>query len=299
MPRRLMAVLLLAAVLLPGSALAQSPIVFSSLQVQLWPEYDQPSMLVIYDFQLAPEIQLPVGVTVQFPDDSNLVAVAVEGAGGTLLNADYLESSASSDWRSVIVQVESPAIYRIEYYQPLERSGQQRQFTYEWPGQYAVQNFGIGVRLPADAMAASTLPQLQTGQSDGSTRFLERDFGALGAGSPFTLALNYTRTSDALAASEQDLQPSQPLDASTPGRVMLSNYLPYILGILGVILMGGGAVYFWQSSRIRPAVRGRHRGDAQSRGERAGDVHCHQCGTRSQAGDRFCRVCGTRLRQPE
>ncbi len=38
---------------LPFSAQAQSAVKFSSLQIQLWPEYDQPSMLVICEFKLA------------------------------------------------------------------------------------------------------------------------------------------------------------------------------------------------------------------------------------------------------
>src|SRR4030042_895954 len=145
----LTAVLLVGANLLPVSALAQTPIVLSSLQVQLWPEYDQPSMLVIYDFQLAPGTELPVGVSIKFPKEANLVAVAVQAADGSLMNADYLESVGNDTWQSVIVQIQSPTVYRLEYYQPLTRSGNERQFSYQWTGEYAIQDFGISVRMPA------------------------------------------------------------------------------------------------------------------------------------------------------
>ena len=37
---------------------AQNPIKLSTLQVQLWPEYDQPSVLVIYDFKLPESAKL-------------------------------------------------------------------------------------------------------------------------------------------------------------------------------------------------------------------------------------------------
>jgi hypothetical protein len=80
---------------------------------------------------------------------------------------------------------------------------------------------------------------------------------------------------------------------------MISNYLPYFLGALGVVLIGGGAFYFWQTGRGRASRQSRHRGGMRLPLQRGEEVHCHACGTRAQAGDRFCRVCGTRLRTSE
>ena len=299
MPRWLTAVLLAGAISLPASALAQTPITLASLQVQLWPEYDQPSMLVIYDFKLGAGTTLPVGVSIKFPEDANLVAVAVQGADGSLMNADYLESAGDDAWQAVVVQIQSPTTYRIEYYQPLTRSGDQRQFSYQWTGEYLVEDFGISVRMPADATSVSADPELKTTEPIGGTSFMQNDLGPLPAGERFALQLGYTRGSEALTASQGDLQPSQPLDGSTPGRVMLSNYLPYILGALGLVLIVGGAFYFWQSSRAGTSRDKRHLSNALIAIKRTGDVYCHQCGARAQPGDRFCRVCGTRLRPAE
>jgi len=296
MPRWFRALLIAGAICLPASALAQTPITLSSLKVQLWPEYDQPSMLVIYDFQLGAGTTLPVSVSIRFPKDANLVAVAVQGADGSLMNADYLESAGDDTWQSVVIQVQNATTYRIEYYQPLGRSGDQRQFSYQWTGQYRVEDFGVSVRMPADATLVSADPALQTTQPAGGTSFMQKGFGSLAAGEPFTLKLSYSRSSEALTASQGDLQPSQPLDGSTPGRVMLSNYLPYILGALGLLLIAGGALYFWESSRAGATRGKRHLSRALGAIEGKGDVYCNQCGARAQSGDRFCRVCGTRLR---
>lgn len=298
MPRWLTVLFLAGAFLVPVPAYGQTPISLSSLQVQLWPEYDQPSMLVIYDFQVGGGTELPVGVSIKFPKDANLIAVAVQGADGSLMNADYLESAGDDLWQSVMVQVQSPTIYRLEYYQPLQRTDARRQFSFQWTGEYAVQDFGLAVRLPADATGVSTDPELMPTQSAGGTTFLEKDFGALGAGDAFTLRLDYTRSSDALAASQADLQPAQPLDGSTQGRVMLSNYYPYILGALGIVLVAGGSLYFWQSSRARSPREKHRRGGAEKSARRDDDVYCPQCGARAEPGDRFCRVCGTKLRAP-
>jgi hypothetical protein len=293
MPRRFAVLLLAATIFIHTSARGQTSIVLSSLQVQLWPEYDQPSMLVINDFQLAAGTQLPAGVLIKFPREANLVAVAVHGADGSLLNADYLESVGDEEWRSVVVQVQSPAAYRIEYYQPLARSGDRREFSYEWDSEYAVQDFRISVRVPADAITISSDPALLTAQAAGGYPILENDFGSLEAGGQFALQLHYTRSSETL---QEGLQPSQPVSSSTPGRVMLSNYVPYLLGALGLVLITGGSLYFWQSSRGGESGEKPRHGGSQSAAPRAGDSYCNQCGTRAQPGDRFCRVCGTRLR---
>jgi hypothetical protein len=305
MPRWLNAIVLVGVALVLGSGpvFAQSPIVLSSLQVQLWPEYDQPSMLVIYDFQLAPGTALPVSVPIRFPKEANLMAVAMhdpaQGPDGALLIADYTESGADNSWQSILVQVERPTMYRVEYYQPLQRAGQTRDFRFEWPGNIAVQNLGISLRMPSDATGVATTPTLQRGRSDTLAGYLESTFGDLDADEAITLDIRYARPSEALTAPQQGLQPTQPLDSSTPGRVMISNYIPYFLGALGVILIGGGAFYFWQTSRGSVSRQPRHRGGRQRPLRPADEIYCHECGTRAQAGDRFCRVCGARLRSSE
>lgn len=298
MPRWLIVLFLAGAILVPSPAYGQTPISLSNLQIQLWPEYDQPSMLVIYDFQVGAGTQLPVGVSIKFPKDANLIAVAVQGADGNLMNADYLESAGDDAWQSVVVQIQSPSIYRLEYYQPLERTDSRRQFSFQWTGDYAIEDFGLAVRLPADATDVSTNPELGRTESAGGPAFLEKAFGSLDAGEAFAFRLEYARSSDALAASQADLQPSQPLDGSTQGRVMLSNYYPYILGALGIVLVAGGSLYFWQSSRAHTTGSNRRRKRTEKSAQRDADVYCHQCGARAESGDRFCRVCGTKLKTP-
>ncbi len=279
---------------------AQTPIALSTLQIQLWPEYDQPSMLVIYDFRLPADAKLPISISLRFPKEANLVAVASESADGSLLNTDYQGPSVGDTWQTIAVQIQTAVTYHIEYYQPLSREGSMRQFSYVWPGDYPVTDLTISARMPLDATNVSTDPQMQSSQSSDGTPYLTNDFGAVAAQQQVPVQLSYSKTSDSLTASRQDLQPSQPLGAATPGRVMLSNYIPYILGILGLALIVGGFVYFWQSSRGRVLARARHHRRVSERQERPGsEVYCHQCGTRAHPDDRFCRVCGTRLRQPE
>jgi hypothetical protein len=300
MHRWLAVIVLMGALVSSNAARAQTPISLGSLQVQLWPEYDQPSMLVISDFKLPDDTKLPVGVSLRFPKEANLVAVASQTADGTLLNTDYQGPTTTDAWQSISIQIQSPAVYHVEYYQPLSKSGTVRSFAYLWPGDYGVSDLTVSIRLPLDATDVSADPAMQSSKSPDGTPYLRKDFGALSAGQQLSLQLTYSKASDSLTASQQDLRPSEPLGAATEGRVMLSNYLPYVIGVLGLALVAGGIVYFWQSSRGRAFVRERRHRRALGREERPGsEVYCHQCGTRAYTGDRFCRVCGTQLRQSE
>lgn len=297
---RWLALTLLAGVFVfPISTRAQTAVGLASLQVQLWPEYDQPSMLVFYDFKLADGTKLPVSVSLRFPKDANLVAVASQAADGNLLNANYLGPTQGDTWQTVSLQIQTQTTYHLEYYQPLSKTGNLRQFSYVWPGDYEVDDFALSVRVPPDTTNISTNPEMPSVQGKDGAAVLTKDFGALGAGQQFPLQLTYTKSSEALSVSQQKVQPSQPLGANTSGRVMLSNYLPYFLGVLGVVLIIGGAVYFWQAGRGRRALGNRHRPRAaRLESQSPGDVYCHQCGARAEALDRFCRVCGTQLRRP-
>jgi hypothetical protein len=134
----------------------------------------------------------------------------------------------------------------------------------------------------------------ETTPADNGQTSLEWGASNLKAGEQLPIQLTYTKTSDRLSISDQPLETGI-VDESTEGRISLSNYLPYILGGLGILLILSGGLYFWQTSKGKRGPRQRHRVlDEESD---SGDVYCHQCGKRAQPADRFCRTCGTRLRK--
>jgi hypothetical protein len=285
---------------LPLSAHAQSVIKFSTLQVELQPEYDQPSMLVIYDFQLTKGISLPVDVTFRIPKDGNLVAVA-SLSNGQYLNANFKPLTSDNGWQIIKVNVQTAVTYHVEYYEPISRNGKERQFDYTWVGDYPIDDFSLTVWPPIDTTQFAADPPLNSILNADGTISWKKDFGALPANQQFNLKINYDRASDTLTkpSSQSGVQPSQPIGVNTPGSFMstFSNALPYLLGGLGLLLIGGGVVYFWQTGRGgKNKSRKRHSVHAvETEGD--SEVYCHQCGTRAHKGDRFCRVCGTKLRR--
>jgi len=288
---------ILGTMVLPFSAHAQSAIQFSTVQVELRPEYDQPSMLAIYDFNLANSVSLPVDVTFHFPKDGNLVAVAFL-SNGQLMTTDYSGPTIVNDWKIITISVKTATTYHVEYYEPITKNGKERQFNYVWMSDYPINDFNLSLLSPTDVTQFTADPSLTSTTNSDGTASWEKDFGALSANQPFTLKINYERASDKLSVPQSNVEPSQPIGPNTTGSLMstFSNDLPYILGGLGLLLIGGGVVYFWQSGRGgRNKSRRKHSPRVETEGD--SEVYCHQCGTRAHKGDRFCRVCGTKLRR--
>jgi hypothetical protein len=287
--------LLFALLTIPIPGNAQGQITLDTMTVQLWPEFDQPAMLVIYDFTLAEGTSLPVDITLRIPTDATLTAVA-NAPSGSLLNVPYQEPGEENGWQVVTFTTDTVTTYHIEYYAPLIRTDTQREFVYLWPGDYAVRTFDVSVKIPDDTTDISTDPQMRSGTSENNTQTtLEWGTSDLEEGKQLPIKLTYTRTSDQLSVSNQPLETGT-VDENTQGRISLSNYLPYILGGLGVLLIVGAGFYFWQTSQGKSTTpRRRHR--TRTENDDNEDVYCHQCGKRAQPGDRFCRTCGTRLRK--
>lgn len=282
----------------PAMVSAQNNITLANVSVQLWPEYDQPSMLVITDFEVTADTQFPVSVTFHIPQDANLIAVAAYDASGGLVNAVFDGPSAGGEWQSFTITLNSAAA-RFEYYQPITFNGDQRIFSYLWDGTYAVDEFGIRVLEPLDTTSLITTPNLAAIEQQDGLKYFNGDPVKLSAGEQFTLNLDYKKSTDTLITSSQGVQPADPVDENTPGRVSLNNYLPYILGGLGVVMIVGGFAYYWQAGR-GPSKKPRRRAHSSTDGEETDeDSYCPQCGTRAKPNDRFCRVCGGRIRHQE
>jgi len=325
MRKWILALLLITSFVIPDRVLAQTKPILSSLVVDLWPEYDRPSMLVIYHITLSPDAPLPLQMVFTIPTAAgNPNAVAVGSREDSLGDISY-NRQVNGDWARIIFNVTMPVV-RLEYYDVgLIRQGTARHFEYQWPGDYDVSSMAIVVQQPigASKMILSPASAKSSRGVDGLTYFTTTA-GSLDKGQKFKIALDYQKSSDALSAENLTVEPSAPLPETPAGHITLSEALPWILAVIGVVLIAGGGWWFWQSGRHEERLPHRRRHPSNQPSFAAGvsgqsqtgspsripdqanqnrigsgpqtDIYCHQCGNRAAPGDRFCRSCGTRLR---
>ncbi len=300
--RKWMMWLLLAAILiLPGQAAAQANLAIDRMEVDIWPEYDRAEVLVIYHVFLPASTALPAQVTLRIPAAaSEPYNVAVRDADGNLYTVDYTRTQ-EGEW--ALISFSSPrSEMQFEYYDPgLIRDGAGRSFTYRWPGDYPVNSLSIQVQQPVGASAMEISPSLGAGLkgTDGLV-YYNAQVGEVPADNPFEVSLKYQKSDDALSVQTIKVEPAGPVSTETAGRTNFSQYLPWVLGALGLILLLGGGTWYYQSRNRLQAEPSRRRHTASTRpanaAEEDNDIYCHQCGRRAGPGDRFCRACGAELR---
>jgi hypothetical protein len=291
--RKWFTLLFLLLLVFPSSVQAQNAVTLESLNVRLWSEYDQPSMLVIYDFELAPDTTLPAKVDIRIPKDANITAVAYLDGSDLLTLEEFAGPVEDGNWQTITFFVKNLTTYHLEYYQPIARDGNNRSFTYQWNGAYLIKNFRVEIQLPDDSSAVKATPMLPFVPNQ---PFLSGSASVsnLEAGKTYQVDLDYSRISEApiVPAVSPQVAASEPITQDTAGRVTLDN-LPYILAGVGVLLIVSAIYYFWRSNSVQAArPRKRQRG---AKGEST-QVYCHECGARANDDDRFCRTCGSKLR---
>ncbi|MBN1536134.1 MAG: hypothetical protein JW908_05330 [Anaerolineales bacterium] len=283
---------------------AQDGVGFSAVEVDIWPEYDRPGVLVIYRITLSPDIILPVDLSIIIPSEAGEPsALAVKEADGGLFNIAFTRQ-VSGEWSIVSFTVTMPEI-QLEYYNPkLEKENTHRRFEFYWQGDYDVDELSIQVQQPVGASNMLIKPSLGDGvtSQDGLVYYTSQ-VGALTAGQTFTLTLEYEKSSDDLSAGNLEIKPSAPITTLVSPQNNLMSVLPWILGTLGIILILGGTLWYWQSGKGKfginiPRSRKKARRVAPDTvaAHEEGYIYCQNCGKRALPNDRFCRVCGTKLR---
>lgn len=303
--RRAIVGLLLAAVIVaaaPPGAAAQAIDRAEAITVALWPEFDRPETLVILRVTLPADVPLPTTVRIPIPPDAPpLTAVAYRDPADGLVNATYQRQEGTA---ADIVMIETAAReLQLEYYEPLTTDGDSRSLAFTWPGGMPTGSFVFEVQQPAGAEAFEITPPATSAAPDSLGITYHRiDLGAQAGDEQPSVEASYRNpTGELTAASMPPEVPLAPPSASAGGAPSLSSILPWLLLGAGIVLIGGGVIYYFRVVRApEPSSRARHRRAREGRAERtevdASPVFCHNCGTQASATDRFCRMCGTALR---
>ncbi len=304
---------------LPAIAQAQNAAdSLTELTVDIWPDYDRPSVLVLLTGRLPANVALPAQVTIPLPADATLNAVARLTPEGAMI--DDIDFTAEDGTLTILVPEER---FRVEYYAPYEIQDDQHSYLFEWFSDViSVDRVSVIIQQPAAADAMESTPEAsETTVGPDGLSYLHLPEVNVPAGDSYSVEFSYNATEGELTASSVEAQPAaqtglEPVvSAPTSARSSsLSTSWPLLLagaaGLLIVALVGWQAISRRQGSRRGRPARSRAaktsspRATAQpvqkaggSSNQGAGTVsYCHQCGKSVEAADKFCRNCGTKLK---
>jgi hypothetical protein len=277
-------------------ASAQAHITLDILTIQLWPEFDRPSMLVIYEGadtfsqgEVAFTFTMPSGadfhVTAYIDAEKGLVEIPREVSGNK-------------------VTMRSPnGTFHIEFYDPaLDTSKSDRSYTYTWPGDYAVNSLTWIVQQPPSALNMTLIPPAtETNERDFGLNYQLVPIGKLDQGEQATLHIAYTKANDALT-NELIAQPTE-VPAAPESISTNSTALIVVLALVALGLIGSGAYLYSRRERDETDRAQTRKKRAQAKSSQASKQpavptrFCTQCGTQAlDPADKFCRKCGAALR---
>ncbi len=289
---------------------AASNVTIARLQVDIWPEFDRPNVLVIYHITLSPDTSLPATMTLHIPSQTGgPYNLAMKDADGLLYNLDYKPMVEENGVLPITFTTPAPEI-QLEYYDPdLKRQGNNRSYEYRWSGDYTVQSFTAVVQQPTHATNMQFQPNMgPSSKAPDGFNYFTKVVGAVDESSSVFIHLTYDKPDDSLSSTSQPVQAVQPVTPKTSGRISFIDAMPWVLGSLGLVVIGAGLMWYWQSihRRIAPGYYRRERHKPAQFRRQAGTaanshtaVYCHQCGRMANPGDVFCRACGSRLRQQQ
>lgn len=265
------------------------------LTIDLWPDYDRSSVLVLITGSVQAGAPLPAQITLPVPQNATLNAVARISD-----EQEMIDDIAYEQGEGTLTLTTPDMRFRVEYYMPYAADGLQRQFSYSWPGGPAVGQMDLSVQQPLAATSLTIQPEPETviTGTDG-LQYHNLPVRALQVAETFNVDVTYAMSNNQLtAASAAPVAPQNDQSATTAAGAV---DWPLILAAVGGVLLL--AAVGWQ------LFGGRLRGDRGNNAPRkprptrssaakmgAAARFCHQCGNEARSGDRFCRVCGTQLK---
>lgn len=298
---RLLAVLALCALalnaLVPAPAFAQSPERITNLDISVWPEFDDPRVLVQYDGNLAAQNEYPREVSFYIPTGAVLTATAYQDESQQFLNTEPATvTDAGSGLKRVTFKTPKPH-FHLEYYDDAIKGAPDKTLAFAYTALVPADSVQIQVQQPLKADNFKTAPAAAL-ISEGMHDFKYHIFNYSGitADQVLKLEITYTKT-DAKPSLENVVPPE-----TSPQTNAAENALPtdpqqiYILVGAGVVLaLGLLALGMWYMRR-QPRLAFAGVGAGTNRKAQNAVGFCGQCGSALHAGDNFCPKCGAKKR---
>ena len=283
---------MLLALILPATGHTQGKVtVIDSLVIELWPDYDRASVLVLLTGTLPDNTRLPATVTLPFPKTAQLNAVARIDSSDGIMKDDIISSPAPGELTFITPDLR----FRLEYYLPYAVNNNRRTFNFAWLADVSVNRFQLRVQQPISASSLATEPatiNVLRGE-DGFTYYAFPE-QAVPAGQPLLVRVDYTMTTaqlsvESLAPPNTRVQePGLPSTTNTDAGI---NW-PIVAVVVGGIIMV--IVFFWQIATRRAASNRSVTQDAKAQ-KQSHVKFCRNCGNQMDKDDRFCSKCGKAL----
>ena len=283
---------ILFALMLPCIAHAQGKVTaIDSLFIDLWPDYDRTSALVLLTGALPANTKPPATVTLPFPEKAQLHAVARIDSSDGGMKDDILSSLTPGKLTFTTPDLS----FRVEYYLPYAVINNRRTFSFTWLADVSVSSLTLRVQKPLSASSLITEPATKN-VFRGEDGFTYHAFPvqAVPAGQSFSVQVDYTMTTAQLSVdniSDPGTRAQGSVANSSLNTKAGINWT-IVAAVVGSIIIV--ILFVWRivtrSGRASPPRTEHARIKSQYPSK-----FCPNCDNPTGKDDRFCSNCGTVL----
>ena len=264
------------------------------LRLSLWPEYDDPRVLVMVRGEMMPANAFPTYITLPIPKQAELIGAGLISAQNELLlHPHQVLPGETKDMLEL--NLPAPRFFVELYYDPFTTRRGEKRFTFAFSVPYPVEQLDVDIQKPYEASNFVTEPAAMSRDADDRGgmyhRFSYRD---LQAGETKSFTVSYSKTSDQPSVPKS--QP--PASAVAPLSPMNKTLVAFEL-LAGVTVLYAGGMFFWKGywRRREPVPSAPHLANAASAVSvlSPGPNFCITCGRKLQPEYAFCPGCGRSL----
>lgn len=275
-------------------ARAEDPLRITSMDVSVWPEYDQPGVLVQYQGTLYPAASKtnPRELSFLVPKGAGVGAACAIQSNGNHTSETWKESEADEGWTTITFQVTEPDFHVEYYYNPLT-GAPDKKMTFAYQALLPADELQLDVQHPLKATNFVLTPETVNSHKD-NDGFTYHSYliKQIATGQKVSTNIAYTKTDPNPSVSGQP-KSTTASSASNDSGINPNQVIVFgvMLGMLGII------VYFvWERNTHRSQPVAAHPQTSTTsypaRGEWFGGF-CTQCGHAMETDDKFCARCGT------
>ena len=164
------------------------------LQLSVWPEYDDPRVLLIMRGELAPGVAFPIQLNLPIPQHAEIIGAGmISELGELLLHPHRVVSGETSD--SLEITLPARRFFAELYYDPLETSGDTKQFGYTFRAPYPISQLDVEVQQPYTASDFVVEPPAMAQESEGrDTTYHRFAYRGVSPGQETAFAVSYVKT---------------------------------------------------------------------------------------------------------
>ena len=283
----------------PVAEPAPGDIRMQRLSISIWPEYDDPRVLVILRGELASQIQTPTRIRLPLPKGAELLGAGMISPQNELLNHPY-ERVAGEASDTLLLTLPTRRFFAEWYYDPFGQRQPARQFAYTVSLTYAIAQLDVDILQPdaATEFRIDPAPMRQDVDPRGGKHY-RFTYQELPPEASRTFQIAYVKTTEEPSVAKPASSP-QTGEPQTSGLSRSAKTWAAFIMLAGfaVILAGGVFIFRHQPPVPAPVQPTAASPTPTAEATAASPNYCSHCGRQLQAAYAFCPGCGRPLRTP-